>query len=64
MPLTRAKRLSSLARETFVRFRDKCGASVCGDLKGRNGGPVLCECEDCCRNAVRALEEALASART
>lgn len=49
-----------LARGTFEGFRNKCGATVCGDLKGRNGGPVLCECEDCCRNAVRALEETLA----
>ena len=56
-------RAVKVARETFVRFLNKCGATVCGDLKGRNGGPVLCKCEDCCRNAVQALEEALAAMR-
>lgn len=38
-------------------FTDKCGASICKDLKGRDTGTVLCECDDCVRNAVAVLEE-------
>ena len=38
-------------------FTEKCGASVCKDLKGRDTGVVLCECDDCVRNAVDIIEE-------
>lgn len=38
-------------------FTEKCGASICKDLKGRDTGVVLCECDDCVRNAVSILEE-------
>lgn len=38
-------------------FTDMCGASTCKDLKGRDTGVVLCECDDCVRNAVTILEE-------
>ncbi len=38
-------------------FQEKCGAIVCKDLKGRDTGVVLCECDDCVRNAVGVLEE-------
>ena len=35
-------------------------ADVLGNaLKGRDTGKVLCECPECCRNAVLATEEAL-----
>ena len=37
-------------------FTDMCGASLCKDLKGRDTGVVLCECDDCVRNAVMILE--------
>ncbi len=40
-------------------FTDKCGASICKDLKGRDTGKVLCPCDDCVRNAVLALCETL-----
>ena len=40
-------------------FADKCGASICKDLKGRDTGKVLCPCDDCVRNAVQALCETL-----
>ena len=38
-------------------FTEKCGASICKDLKGKDTGVVLCECDDCVRNAVSILEE-------
>ena len=38
-------------------FAEKCGASICKDLKGRDTGVVICECDDCVRNAVAVLEE-------
>lgn len=44
------------AREIHEEFRQKCGATICKDLKGIETGKVLCECDDCVRNAVRILE--------
>lgn len=37
-------------------FEQLCGATECADLKGVKTGRVLCECDDCVRNAVRSLE--------
>ena len=34
----------------------KIGASLCKDLKVRDTGTVICECDDCVRNAVRISE--------
>lgn len=31
-------------------------AVLCKDLKGRDTGTVICECDDCVRNAVRISE--------
>lgn len=38
-------------------FSEKCGASICRELKGRDTGRVLCECDDCVRNAVEIVEQ-------
>lgn len=38
-------------------FKGKCGATICKELKGRDTGVVLCECDDCVRHAVELLEE-------
>ena len=40
-------------------FTDKCGSSICGEIKGRDTGVVLCSCDDCVRNAAMLLEERL-----
>lgn len=40
-------------------FRERCGAIVCSELKGRETGIVLCPCDDCVRNAALELERAL-----
>lgn len=45
------------SRELLANFREKCGAVVCKDLKGVGTGKVLCECDNCVRNAVKALGE-------
>ena len=47
------------SRELLSKFRQKCGAVTCKDLKGATTGKVLCECDDCVRNAVRSLGEVL-----
>ena len=46
----------------YDNFRERSGAVICRDLKGLDTGTVLCPCEDCVRNAVRAAGEALAEA--
>ena len=49
------------SRAIMPRFKELCGgATICRDLKGIDTGKVLCSCENCVRNAVRAAEEALA----
>ena len=48
------------SRAIMPRFRELCGATICSDLKGIDTGKVLCSCENCVRNAVRAAGEALA----
>lgn len=45
--------------EILENFEKKSGATICRELKGIGTGKVLCECNDCVRNAVYALAEAL-----
>jgi C_GCAxxG_C_C family probable redox protein len=48
------------SRSIMPRFKELCGgATICRDLKGIDTGKVLCSCENCVRNAVRAAGEAL-----
>lgn len=35
------------AKRLYQAFEEKCGASICKDLKGKDTGIVLCECDDC-----------------
>ena len=43
------------SRAIVTRFKELCGgATICRDLKGIDTGKVLCSCENCVRNAVRA----------
>lgn len=44
------------AKALHRKFTELCGASLCKDLKGVETGKVLCPCDECVRNAVRALE--------
>ena len=47
------------SKQILAKFKEKSGATICKDLKGVGTGRVLCECDDCVRNAVYALEEVL-----
>ena len=47
------------SRAIMPRFKELSGATICRDLKGIGTGKVLCSCEDCVRNAVRAAVETL-----
>lgn len=40
-------------------FLAHCGAVTCKALKGLESGRMLCSCEDCIRNAVRAYGRAM-----
>ena len=51
------KPILSTAKQLYQMFVQKCGASICKDLKGRDTGIVMCECDDCVRNAVGLLED-------
>ena len=47
------------AANLYKKFTEKCGASICKEIKGVNTGQVLCSCDDCVYNAVGILEEVL-----
>ncbi len=47
------------ARTMLQEFQHKCGSTVCKELKGRDTGKVICECDDCVRNAVRVLGQTM-----
>ena len=44
------------AKQLYGEFEKLSGATVCKDLKGLETGQVLCECDDCVRNAIQAYE--------
>lgn len=47
-----------MARDLLMQFKERCGGvTICGDLKGIRSGKVVCECDDCIRNAVALLQE-------
>jgi len=48
------KSTTRYTRQISEDFQERCGAVLCKDLKGRDSGNVLCPCEDCVRNAIRA----------
>lgn len=51
------RRLNPQASALRNEFEQRCGATLCKNLKGvGTDHGVLCSCEDCVRNAVAALE--------
>ena len=54
-----AKPILRDAAAVLRRFEEECKATVCKDLKGKDTGVVLCECDDCVRSAVEIAEEVL-----
>ena len=61
--LTEGRGTPAVARALVRSFEQRCGATICKDLKGRDTGRVLCECPECCRNAVLATEEAFGAGK-
>ena len=44
-------------RQLSEKFKQKCGAIVCSELKGISTGKLLCPCDQCVKNAVLAYGE-------
>ena len=57
--LTDGQGTGRYARQILLGFRERCGATICKDLKGVETGKVLCPCTECVRNAVLAAGAAL-----
>lgn len=45
------------SKKMLYEFNDKCKATICKDLKGRDTGIVLTPCDDCVRCAVELIEK-------
>ena len=58
-PATATGEAMKLSRQILPRFKELCGATICRELKGVGTGKVLCSCENCVRNAIRAAADAL-----
>ena len=59
--LTDGKGTPRYSKDLVNKFIEKCGATICKDLKGITTGKVICECPECVRNAVISIGEVLAS---
>ena len=57
--VTDGKGTPRISKELLQNFQEKCGATICKDLKGIENGAPLCPCPECVRNAVLALGEVL-----
>ena len=55
------KLLSVVDRSTTMleAFREKCGSTICRELKGVDTGKILCTCPDCICNGVEVVREVL-----
>lgn len=47
------------SKQILANFKEKCGGTICKDLKGIETGKMLCSCDDCVRNGIIALAEVL-----
>ena len=57
--VTDGKGTPRISKELLQNFQEKCGATICKDLKGIENGAPLCPCPECVCNAVLALGEVL-----
>lgn len=60
--LTEGRGTPAVARALVRRFEQRCGATICKELKGAATGVPLCPCPECVRNAVLALGDVLPDA--
>ncbi len=51
------KAIRNDAADLHRKFVEKCGASICKEIKGVATKKILCSCDDCVRNAVEILEQ-------
>ena len=51
----------AVSKQILNSFKEKCGGTICKDLKGIETGKMLCSCDDCVKNAIIALSETLTS---
>jgi C_GCAxxG_C_C family probable redox protein len=49
----------ALSKQMFEIFREKCGSTICRELKGADTGTPLCSCPDCIRTGVEVAQEVL-----
>ena len=49
------------AKALHGEFKNICGSTDCGELKGLKGGKMLCDCDNCVRNAVKLAERSIES---
>ena len=54
--ITDGKGTPGHSKDLVNTFKEKCGATICKDLKGITTGKVICDCPECVRNAVISLE--------
>jgi len=52
-----------LSKQMMTVFREKCGSTICRELKGQDTGKVLCSCPDCIRAGVETVQEILGISR-
>ena len=43
---------ASTERKIYNDFEERCGSTICRDLKGIKTGTVLCSCGECVKNAI------------
>ena len=48
------------SKQILNSFKEKCGGTICKELKGIETGKMLCSCDDCVKNAIVALSETIA----
>ena len=60
--LTDGRGTPAVSRALVQSFEQRCGATICKDLKGIATGVPLCPCPVCVRNAVLALGNVLPDA--
>ncbi|NLD10438.1 C-GCAxxG-C-C family protein [Aminicella lysinilytica] len=49
----------NLMRRATGEFLRKNKSIVCREIKGMDGGPVLCSCDDCIKDSIGILDELL-----
>ena len=57
-PKTKASTMK-LSREMLALFQERCGGTICRDLKGVDTGKMLTSCQDCIRIACEIAGEVL-----